>query len=150
MTSRRAGSVLAAPLLVFLVALGSAFGAFFWSPNPVASPASDGRTPADLMPLAQDDSLASWNPHVECGAVRATIPYLLGTAYPNQQATGAPYHTNGTSGEGKAKGGIPSKRALSPPCSITNISGQALTAFVQVEGVYLPSYGVQTIECAKN
>ena len=82
--------------------------------------------------------------------MRATIAYLLGPAYPNQQATGAPYHTNGTSGEGKATGGIPSKRALSPPCSITNISGQVLTAFVQVEGVYLASYGVQTLECSNH
>src|SRR5205809_5407888 len=102
------------------------------------------------MPLAQDDNLASWNPHVECGAVRATIAYLLGPAYPNQQATGAPYHTNGTSGEGKATGGIPSKRALCPPCSSTHISGQVLTAFVQVEGVYLASYGVQTLECSNH
>src|SRR5206468_8195070 len=65
---------------------------FFALPNPAPSSASDDRTPEDLMPLAQDDNLASWNPHVECGAVRATIPYLLGPAYPNQQATGAPYH----------------------------------------------------------
>src|SRR5438132_409393 len=149
LTSRLSGK-LAVPLLIFLVALGSAFGAFFALPNSAPSSASDDRTPEDLMPLAQDDNLASWNPHVECGVVRATIPYLLGTAYPNQQATGAPYHTNGTSGEGKATGGIPSKRALSPPCSITNISGQVLTAFVQVEGVYLTSYGVQTLECSNH
>src|SRR5205809_1163849 len=146
----RLGGKLAVPLLIFLVALGSAFGAFVALPNLAPSADSDDRTPNDLMPLAQDDSLASWNPHVECGVVRATIPYLLGTAYPNQQATGAPYHTNGTSGEGKATGGIPSKRALSPPCSITNISGQVLTAFVQVEGVYLASYGVQTLECSNH
>src|SRR5438094_1571860 len=146
----RPGRGLAVPLLIFLVALGSAFGAFFALPNPAPSSAPDDRTPDDLMPLAQDDNLASWNPHVECGAVRATIRYLLGTAYPNQQATGAPYHTNGTSGAGKATGGIPSKRALSPPCSITNISGQVLTAFVQVEGVYLASYGVQTLECSNH
>src|SRR5436309_1682736 len=149
LTSRLGGG-LAVPLLIFLVALGSAFGAFFALPNPAPSSAPDDRTPGDLMPLAQDDNLASWNPHVECGAVRATIAYLLGPAYPNQQATGAPYHTNGTSGEGKATGGIPSKRALSPPCSITNISGQVLTAFVQVEGVYLTSYGVQTLECSNH
>src|SRR5436309_797196 len=149
LTSRLGGG-LAVPLLIFLVVLGSAFGAFFALPNPAPSSAPDDRTPEDLMPLAQDDNLASWNPHVECGAVRATIRYLLGPAYPNQQATGAPYHTNGTSGEGKATGGIPSKRALSPPCSITNISGQVLTAFVQVEGVYLASYGVQTLECSNH
>src|SRR5207247_96423 len=94
------GGKLAVPLLIFLVALGSAFGAFFALPNPAPSSTSDDRTPEDLMPLAQDDSLASWNPHVECGAVRATIPYLLGTAYPNQQDAGAHYHTKGNTGEG--------------------------------------------------
>src|SRR5439155_26746134 len=101
LTSRLAGK-LAVPLLIFLVALGSAFGAFFALPNTTPSAASDDRTPEDLMPLAQDDSLASWNPHIECGAVRSTIPYLLGPADPNQQATGAPYPTTGTSGDGKA------------------------------------------------
>src|SRR5947207_15483045 len=100
----RLGGKLAVPLLIFLVALGSAFGAFFALPNPAPSATSDDRTPGDLMPLAQDDNLASWNPHVECGPVRATIPHLRCPAYPNQQATGTPAPTNGTSGEADATG----------------------------------------------
>src|SRR5438876_5601230 len=74
LTSRLGGG-LAVPLLIFLVTLGSAFGAFVVLPNHTPSAASDDQTPDDLMPLAQDDSLASWNPHVECSAERATIPY---------------------------------------------------------------------------
>src|SRR5438046_8803328 len=100
----RLGGKLAVPLLIFLVALGSAFGAFFVLPNPTPSAASDDRTPQGLMPLAQDDNLASWNPHVECGAMRATIPYLLGRVYPSRQETDAPHHTHGTSGEGRQHG----------------------------------------------
>src|SRR5207244_10933371 len=89
LTSRLGGG-LAVPLLIFLVALGSAFGAFFALPNPAPSSTSDDRTPEDLMPLAQDDNLASWNPNVECGAVRASIRSLLGPASPSRQAPGAP------------------------------------------------------------
>src|SRR5712691_2682116 len=136
--------------LIFLVGMSALVGAIFLGGEPASSPSPDERTLADVVPLAADDGVASWNPNVECAAVRTTIPYLLGPAYPNQQATGAPYHTNGTSGEGKAIGGIPHKRALSPPCSITNITGQVLTAFVQIEGVYLASYGVETFECSNH
>src|SRR5438876_1183018 len=74
----RLGGKLAVPLLIFLVALGSAFGAFFVLPNPTPSAASDDRTPQGLMPLAQDDNLASWNPHVERLPRRGHRPGLDG------------------------------------------------------------------------
>src|SRR5207245_1548133 len=98
--------------------------------------------------LAADDNLASWNPNVECAALRTTIPFILGLAYPAQSAIGAPYHTNGTSSEGTPIGGVPHKRALSPPCTITNVTGQVLSTFVELDGVYLSTYGVRTIECS--
>src|SRR5438309_5332082 len=49
LTSRLGGG-LAVPLLIFLVALGSTFGAFFVLPNLTPSSAPDDRTPEDLMP----------------------------------------------------------------------------------------------------
>src|SRR6058998_1086418 len=63
-------------------------------------------------------NLASWNPNVSCAADSATIQSVLGSAYPSQSLTGSPYQTSSTSG------GVPNKRALSPPCTITNINGQ--------------------------
>src|SRR5438034_9298987 len=91
----------------------------------------------------------SWNPNVECAAKRVTIQDLLGPAYPGQSVTGAPYETNGTRGDtGGHTGGIPFKRALNAPCTITNISGQVQGAFVEIDGVYLDSWHLEPFDCS--
>ena len=86
--------------------------------------------------------IASWNPNVSCSATLVTTQYILGSAYPNQTLSGSPYQTSSTSG------GIPAKRALSPPCTITNISGQTLSSFVEIDNVTLHYYFYETRDCS--
>ncbi|TLZ56321.1 MAG: PKD domain-containing protein [Methanobacteriota archaeon] len=71
-----------------------------------------------------------------------TIKDVLGSAYPHQSLSGSRYQHNATSG------GIPLERSLSPPCTITNITGAVLSPFVQINGVSLYGYGVKTTDCS--
>src|SRR5207247_10023877 len=93
--------------------------------------------------LVEDSGLTSWNPNVACTADLVTIRDVLGPAYPSQTVNGSRYQTNSTAG------GIPQERALSPPCTITNISGQATSSFVQINGVSLYGYAVKTTDCSQ-
>ena len=86
--------------------------------------------------------LASWNPHVGCSADSVTVRDVLGPAYPSQELNGSRYQKNATDG------GVPSKRALSPPCSITNSNGQSVSTFVQIDGVYLATYTFDSHDCS--
>ena len=86
--------------------------------------------------------LASWNPHVGCSADSVTVRDVLGPAYPSQDLNGSRYQKNATDG------GVPSKRALSPPCSITNSNGQSVSTFVQIDGVYLSTYTFDSHDCS--
>jgi PKD repeat protein len=71
-----------------------------------------------------------------------TIQNILGSSYPSQALKGSQYQTSSTTG------GIPNKRALSPPCTITNINGQTISSFVQINGVTLQNYLYETRDCA--
>ncbi len=102
----------------------------------VVSP-TDGSTTS-----AATSGLASWNPNVSCSADLVTIRDVLGSAYPHQALNGSRYQVNSTSG------GIPLERSLSPPCTITNMSGQAVSSLVQINGVSLYGYGVKTTDCS--
>src|SRR5438094_9582076 len=86
---------------------------------------------------AATSGLTSWNPNVACAADLVTIRDVLGPAYPSQTVNGSRYQTNSTAG------GVPQERALSPPCTITNMTGQATSSFVQINGVSLYGYGVK-------
>src|SRR5712691_2248439 len=94
-----------------------------------------------LSPDAGTSGLASWNPNVLCAADQVTIRDILGPAYPHQSVNGSRYQT------GSNAGGVPEYRALSPPCTITNTTGQVVSSFVQIKGVYLTNYGVKTVDC---
>src|SRR5437763_2343275 len=83
----------------------------------------------------------SWNPNVSCGLTVVNMQDILGSAYPSQSLRGSVYQTSSTAG------GIPNKRSLSPPCSITNINGQTLSSFVQINGVTLHNYFYETRDC---
>src|SRR5881628_3397338 len=91
---------------------------------------------------AATSGLASWNPNVACSADLVTIRDVLGPAYPHQDLNGSRYQVNSTSG------GIPLDRSLSPPCTITNMTGQTVSPFVQINGVSLYGYGVKTTDCS--
>jgi len=93
-------------------------------------------------PDAGTTGLASWNPNVSCAADQVTIRDVLGPAYPRQTVSGSRYQTNSTAG------GVPQERALSPPCTITNVTGQVWSSFVQINGVSLYGYGVKTSDCS--
>src|SRR5438034_1339085 len=136
-------------LLVILLVASALTGAIALTPGSDSPAAPDDGTRAEFAPLPLDDNLPSWNPNVECAAKRVTIQDILGPAYPGQSVTGAPYETNGTRGDtGGHTGGIPLKRALSPPCTITNISGQVQGAFVEIDGVYLDSWHIEPFDCS--
>src|SRR5437773_6536483 len=136
-------------LLVILLVASALMGALALTPGSDSPAAPGDGTRADFAPLPLDDNLPSWNPNVECAAKRVTIPDILGPAYPGQSVTGAPYETNGTRGDtGGHTGGIPLKRALSAPCTITNISGQVQGAFVEIDGVYLDSWHLEPFDCS--
>src|SRR5436309_2233846 len=139
----------ASSLLVILLTASALTGAIVLTPGSDSPAAPDGGTRSEFAPLPLDDNLPSWNPNVECAAKRVTIQDLLGPAYPGQSVTGAPYETNGTRGDtGGHTGGIPFKRALSAPCTITNISGQVQGAFVEIDGVYLDSWHIEPFDCS--
>ena len=93
-------------------------------------------------PDAGTTGLASWNPNVSCAADQVTIRDVLGPAYPRQTVSGSRYQTNSTAG------GVPQDRALSPPCTITNVTGQVWSSLVQINGVSLYGYGVKTSDCS--
>src|SRR6266571_4241881 len=82
---------------------------------------------------AHGDSAYSWNPVVSCAATLDGVRDVLGSSYPSQSLTGSRYQTSSTSG------GVPNKRALSPPCTITSTSGQTVPSLVQISGVWLES-----------
>src|SRR2546425_241289 len=124
-------------LLLLLVLAISAVVAGPWSSSirNLLSPTPDAGS-------VSDSGLTSWNPHVSCSADLVTIRDVLGPAYPSQTVNGSRYQTNSTAG------GIPQERALSPPCTITNRTGQVLSSFVQINGVSLYGYGVKTTDCS--
>src|SRR2546422_741154 len=137
---RRHGVPSRRTLCVLLILLGLAISgvvAGTWSSSirNLLSPIPDRGSVTDL-------GLTSWNPHVSCSADRVTIRDVLGPAYPSQTVNGSRYQTNSTAG------GIPQERALSPPCTITNRTGQVLSSFVQINGVSLYGYGVKTTDCS--
>ena len=128
--SRRAASIL--PLTGFLVLL------LAFASGPSAFP----RAGDDGPQAVTTSGLASWNPNVPCTPDLVTIRDVLGPAYPHQNLTGSRYQVNATSG------GIPLERSLSPPCTITNITGQVVSTLVQINGVSLYGYGTKTTDCS--
>src|SRR6184192_903378 len=123
----------AALMILFVAILVLAFAAYL---NVTPSAAIDGAQ------SAATSGLSSWNPNVTCAADLVTIQDVLGSAYPHQALSGSRYQHNATSG------GIPLERSLSPPCTITNITGAVLSPFVQINGVSLYGYGVKTTDCS--
>src|SRR5881392_2958216 len=120
-------------MILFVGILVLAFAAYL---NVTPSAAIDGAQ------SAATSGLSSWNPNVTCAADLVTIHDVLGSAYPHQALSGSRYQHNATSG------GIPLERSLSPPCTITNITGAVLSPFVQINGVSLYGYGVKTTDCS--
>ncbi|TLZ66287.1 MAG: hypothetical protein E6K12_06740, partial [Methanobacteriota archaeon] len=120
-------------MILFAGLLVLAFAAYL---NVAPSAAIDRPRPAAMS------ALSSWNPNVTCAADLVTIKDVLGSAYPHQSLSGSRYQHNATSG------GIPLERSLSPPCTITNITGAVLSPFVQINGVSLYGYGVKTTDCS--
>src|SRR5438552_995254 len=133
-TSRRSARVL---LLVLGLAIAGLIA------GPLASAIQSGLSPTSSPARVTESGLTSWNPHVSCSADLVTIRDVLGPAYPTQTVNGSRYQTNSTAG------GIPQERALSPPCTITNMTGQATSSFVQINGVSLYGYGVKTTDCSQ-
>jgi len=119
--SRKSARMVALPILFSAAVLGLPFVS--WVP-------------------AVDALGGSWNPSVSCGLTVVNMQDVLGSAYPSQSLRGSVYQTSSTAG------GIPNKRSLSPPCSITNINGQAISSFVQINGVTLHNYFYETRDCA--
>ena len=87
-------------------------------------------------------SLPSWNPNVACGADLVAVRDVLGSAYPNQALIGSRYQTSSTAG------GVPNKRQLLAPCTITNVTGQSISSFVEIHGVYLNPYTLNSGDCS--
>jgi len=103
----------------------------------VTSPAPDR---SSVTPSA---TLTSWNPNVSCVPDLVTVQTILGTAYPAQSLAGSQYQASSTAG------GIPNKRALSPPCTITNVHNTIVSTFVEVDSVYLHDYLFASGDCSK-
>ena len=86
---------------------------------------------------------AIMNPHQDpCNPVNVTLDDILGPSYPAQSLNDSRYWT------GPQTGGVPHKRALSPPCTITNAKGEVVPTFVQVTGVYLRNYSIALYDCS--
>jgi len=87
--------------------------------------------------------LSSWNPNVSCVPALVTVQTILGSAYPAQSLSGSQYQVSSTAG------GIPDKRALSPPCTIQNVHNNMVSTFVEVDSVYLYDYLFASGDCSK-
>jgi len=86
---------------------------------------------------------AIMNPHQElCSPVNVTLADIMGPSYPAQSLNDSRYWT------GPQAGGVPHKRALAPPCTITNAQGGVVPTFVQVNGVYLRNYSIALYDCS--
>ena len=130
-------AILAGALVVLLLAIPSNLGiGVASSPGSAASPG-----PGQSTIVAS--GLSSWNPNVTCSADLVTVAQILGPAYPSQALAGSRYQVNATDG------GVPSKRALHPPCTITNLAGTVVSSFVQVNAVYLYDYLFASGDCSK-
>ena len=97
----------------------------------------------DRSSVTPSATLASWNPNVSCVPALVTVQTILGTAYPAQSLAGSQYQVSSTAG------GIPDKRALSPPCTIKNKHNNFVSTFVEVDGVYLNDYLFDSGDCSK-
>ena len=97
----------------------------------------------DQTAVAASATLTSWNPNVSCVPDLVTVQTILGTAYPAQSLAGSQYQVSSTAG------GIPNKRALSPPCTITNVHNTIVSTFVEVDRVYLHDYLFASGDCSK-
>src|SRR2546426_9767602 len=133
MRSHRVGDVAFAIVLALLIA-GSLNLAIF--PAHVGSP-----SPGTVRAFA-GGSLPSWNPNVACAADLVAVRDVLGSAYPNQALIGSRYQTNSKAG------GVPNKRQLLAPCIITNATGQSISSFVEIHGVYLNPYTLDSNDCS--
>src|SRR5947208_14683278 len=86
---------------------------------------------------------AIMNPHQDpCNPVNVTLDDILGPSYPAQSLNDSRYWT------GPQTGGVPHKRALSPPCTIRNAKGESVPTIVQVTGVCLRNYSISPYACA--
>src|SRR5467141_17156 len=108
---------------------------------PARTPSGGASSPSHVG-LLTGDNLPSWNSNVTCGADLVLVQDVLGSAYPSQALIGSRYQTNASAG------GIPNKRALHPSCTLTNKTGQTLSTFVEVHGVYLPAYPFDKHDCS--
>src|SRR3989442_14977069 len=129
-------------IVVLLVAVSTSLAGVFLIQDPSSAPSPDERTVTDVSPLALADNLPSWIPAVECAAKRLTIADVLGPTYTSETLVGTPYQRTATAG------GVFHQRALSPLCTITNITGQPKATFVEIDGIYLSTWYVQPIECS--
>src|SRR2546430_5085887 len=83
------------------------------------------------------------SPHQDpCNPVNVTLADIMGPSYPAQSLNDSRYLT------GPLAGGVPHKRALSPPCTITNAKGEVVPTFVQVNGAYLRNYSIALYDCS--
>src|SRR2546425_414291 len=133
MRSHRVGDVAFAVVLALLIA-GSLNLAIF--------PAHVGSPSAGTVRAFAGGSLPSWNPNVACAAALVGVRDVLGSAYPNQALIGSRYQTTSTAG------GVPNKRQLLAPCTITNVTGQSISSFVEIHGVYLNPYTLNSGDCS--
>ena len=99
-----------------------------------ASPTANSQTASQPLTVSLPGS--SWNPNVVCSATQITFAQ----EYNGGSLAGSPWQTSSSTG------GIPNKRALSPPCTVTNTKGQAVSTFVQINGVYISNSTVE--DCA--
>src|SRR3989442_10419132 len=133
MRSHRVGDVAFAVVLALLIA-GSLNLAIF--PAHVGSP-----SPGTVGALAVG-SLPSWNPNVAVAAAVVGGRDVLVSASPNQALIGSRYQTNSKAGC------VPNKRQLLAPCTITNVTGQSVPSFVEIHGVYLNPYTLNSNDCS--
>src|SRR2546427_8461452 len=133
MRSHRVGDVAFAVVLALIIA-GSLNVAIF--------PAHVGSPSAGTARAFAGGSLPSWNPNVACAADLVGVRDVLGSAYPHQALIGSRYQTNSKAG------GVPNKRQLLAPCTITNVTGQSISSFVEIHEVYLNPYTLNSGDCS--
>ena len=112
------------PLAAVLVVIALVLIGFYWT---------------DLVSFV----IAIMNPQESpCTPVMEDFTDILGPPYPAQSLNGSRYRT------GPTTGGVPHKRALSPPCFVRNTNGEAVPTLVEVHGVYLRNYSLALYDCS--
>jgi PKD repeat protein len=115
-------------------------GTFTVTLNATDSAGVKGSASKEMIVIYPLSPLLSWNPKVPCTPIAVTVEQVVGNL---------PNPLGGATEAGSVfNPGVPNKRALDQPCTITNANGQVISAFVQINNILMSSTSPQEEDCS--